>query len=383
MKLLGWMHRKFRQNNGETAKDISMGYTGHSSMDDLQYYPKGPYSGGGGGNKPFGKSQRDHHYLRNSFTSLDSARVEEEDLEEDPSPELNELFHGFLAIGTLGTDPISTTEPATPTFSISVDHIAEKETEVTENELKLINDELEKVLGTESRDSCNLSSGRNSQVSAGRISHCSAITLAGKTIESAETYGNIGTITCPLQNYLFGSAIGLPETDLNSAPAKKDQRTSLGELFQKARQTEDSSVTKSEKRIDKETDRSAVHLVKKMLKKKIAHASGKNSAVDSTKLHKILQIFNRKVHPENSATPPQKGRNEIKDRTNSGGPRPSAEDIIIYPHDHDHLHDRGWGCREVEGDHHVHVSQLTKSTNDATGNELWVKSDANYLVLEL
>lgn len=258
------------------------GFTGQPSLDDLQYYPKGSY-----GWKPFSKAQRDN-YLRNSFTSLEAARVEEEDLEEEPTNALAELFHGFLAIGTLGTEPI-TTDPATPTFSISVDHIAEKETEVTENELKLINDELEKVLGAEGRDdSCNVSSGRNSHVSAGRnshvsagrISHCSTITLSGKPIESAETYGN-GAITCPLQSYLFGSAIGLPDT---APPVRREQRTSLGELFQKTKQTEENSGTKSdrgEKRTEKETDKSAVHVMKKMLKRRIIHASSRSTTANS------------------------------------------------------------------------------------------------------
>ncbi|GFQ06698.1 hypothetical protein PHJA_002813800 [Phtheirospermum japonicum] len=266
MKLLGWMHRKLRQNTNETTpKDFPIG---QSSLDDLHCYQKGNY-----GSKPFGRAQRGN-YHRNSFTSLESARVDHED---DPEDDITELFHGFLAIGTLGTEQF-TSNPATPTFSISVDHIAEKETEVTENELKLINDELEKVLGDD------VSSGRNSQVSAGRISYCSAITLSGKpNIESADT--------CPLQSYLFGSAIGVAET---AAPVRKEQRTSLGELFQKTKQADENCATKSEKRVEKETDKSAVHVMKKMLKKRIVHASSKSSTagttIDSTtaekKLHK-------------------------------------------------------------------------------------------------
>lgn len=117
------------------------------------------------------KTQRDNH-LRKSFAGLEAAaRADHYDLEEESSAALSELFHGFLAIGTLGTDPLLD-DPSTPTFSISVENIAEKDTEVTENELKLINDELEKVLGAEAKDdTCNLSSGRNSYVSTGRSSH--------------------------------------------------------------------------------------------------------------------------------------------------------------------------------------------------------------------
>ncbi|KAK6139138.1 hypothetical protein DH2020_027118 [Rehmannia glutinosa] len=360
------------------------GFTGQSSLDDIQCYPKGNY-----GSKPFSKSQRDN-YLRNSFTSLEAARVEQEDLEEEPAAAITELFHGFLAIGTLGREPIST-DPATPTFSISVDHIAEKETEVTENELKLINDELEKVLGAEGRDeSCNASSGRNSHVSAGRMSHCSTITLSGKPIESAETYAN-GPIVCPLQSYLFGTAIGLPDT---VPSARKEQRTSLGELFQKTKQAEDNSGTKwdrGEKRTEKETDKSAVHAMKKMLKRRTIHASSRSSTatqggiIDSTtaetKLQKILHIFNRKVHPENSTSCHQTHKptkNEIKNNnthlvaSDSGGLRPSTEDIIIYPQQAISK-ESTWSCKNQS-----HLPQLTKCSGDTIGNELWVKTDADY-----
>ncbi|KAL0385326.1 UNVERIFIED_CONTAM: protein LAZY 1, partial [Sesamum radiatum] len=323
------MHRKFRQNSNETPKDFSIGFTGQPSLDDLQCYPKGSYCG-----KSLGKAQKDN-YRRNSFTCLEAARVEEEELEEEPAAALTELFHGFLAIGTLGRESI-TTDPATPTFSISVDHIAEKETEVTENELKLINDELEKVLGAEGRDeSCNVSSGRNSHVSAGRMSHCSTITLSGKPIESAETCGN-GAIICPLQSYLFGSAIGLPDT---APPVRREQRTSLGELFQKTKQASVMEPSQTE----------------------------------------ILHIFNRKVHPENSTSCHQSHKptkNEINNNThltasNIVGLRPSAEDIIIYPQQAISK-ENTWSHKNQS-----HLPQLTKSSGDIAGNEFWVKTDAD------
>lgn len=258
--------------------------TGQPSLDDQQCYPKPTY-----GAKPFRHGQRDH--LRKSFAGLEAARVEEEDYEEESSAAISELFHGFLAIGTLGSDT-NIPDPSTPTFGISVENITEKETEVTENELKLINDELEKVLVAEAKeDGCNDSSGRNSHVSNGRSSHGSTITLSGKPIEGAETNGN-GFTVCPLQGYLFGSAIELSET---TAVAKKEHRTSLGELFQRTKLAEENSGSKcerEEKRTDKEADKSAVHIMKKMLKKKMLHASrSSNAGVDSasaeTKLHKV------------------------------------------------------------------------------------------------
>lgn len=165
---------------------------------------------------------------------------------------------------------------------------------------------MEKVLGAEAKEEgCNdssgrnshVSTGRNSHVSTGRSSHGSTITLSGKPIEGPDTNGN-GTIVCPLQGYLFGSAIELSET---TTVAKKENRTSLGELFQRTKITEEnfgSKYDKDEKRTDKEGDKSAVHLMKKMLKKKMLNASRSSTAatggnIDSasaeTKLHKVRQ----------------------------------------------------------------------------------------------
>ncbi|KAL3500994.1 hypothetical protein ACH5RR_035443 [Cinchona calisaya] len=391
MKLLGWMHRKFWQNSNEPFKDFSIG---QPSLDDLQY-PKPNYF-----TKPLIRGQRDNQ-LRKSFASLDTPRGDEDDLEEDTSAALSELFHGFLAIGTLGTEPVIN-DPSTPTFSISVENIMEKETEVTENELKLINDELEKVLGAD--ESCNLSSGRNSHastgrnshVSTGRSSHCSTVTIGGKPIESAENNGN-GTIVCPLQGYLLGTAIGLPET---TPTAKKEHRISLGELFQKTKLTEENSGAKpdrEERKPDKETDKSTVFLVKKMLKKKILHASSRNSMTASggttdsasaeTKLHKILHIFHRKIHPESSTAaqksnkPTQVGvRSDVTYRRPYiiGGSEPSDEDIIITPYQALSKEQ----LRRFKSQSNPPQLSVNGGNPFGTG-EHWIKTDSDYLVLEL
>ncbi|KAG8641596.1 protein LAZY 1 isoform X2 [Manihot esculenta] len=384
MKLLGWMHRKFRQNSSEPLKDFAIG---QPSLDDQQYYAKPNY-----GTRSFKQAQKDH--LRKSFAGMEAARIEEEeeeDYEEESSAAISELFHGFLAIGTLGSDPVNT-NPSTPTFAISVENITEKETEVTENELKLINDELEKVLVAEED---NDSSGRNSYVSAGRSSQGSTITLSGKPIEGQETNVNESTV-CPLQGYLFGSAIELSET---TTVAKKENRTSLGELFQRTKIAEENSGGKcerDEKRIEKEADKSTVHLMKKMLKKKMSHASSRSSAAAAggtvdpalaeTKLHKILQMFHRKVHPESStsarkADKPQK--NENKKSTNNGGHNNGSqmlldEDITVLPQ-------RALSKRSIRRyKSQSNPPQFTLSSSDSNGSrEYWIKTDADYLVLEL
>lgn len=72
----------------------------------------------------------------------------------------------------------------------------------------------------------NVSSGtgRKSHANAGR----STITLSGKPMEGTESSVN-GPIICPLQGYLFGTSMGMPETIV----PKKEKKTSLGELFKK------------------------------------------------------------------------------------------------------------------------------------------------------
>ncbi|KAI3811154.1 hypothetical protein L1987_20871 [Smallanthus sonchifolius] len=73
-----------------------------------------------------------------------------------------------------------TNEPATPTFATYFEYNVGNETEAKENELKLIADELEKVLESIRK-------------------------------ENEDENNEIGAAVCPLQDYLFGSVIELPE----------------------------------------------------------------------------------------------------------------------------------------------------------------------------
>ncbi|KAL8121391.1 protein LAZY 1-like [Apium graveolens] len=379
MTLLGWMHRKLRQNSGETLKEFSIG---QQSLDKQQhYYSKPNYC-----STTLSKTQRDNH-PRKSYSSLKSAG--NKDLGEEPYA-FSELSHGFLAIGTLGADQVIA-DPLTPIYSISVESLTDEETGVTESELRLINEELVKVLGAD----CYKSSGtsRNSHANAGRSSQGSTITLSGKPVEGTENSVN-GPITCPLQGYLLGTAMGMPETTV----PKKIHKTSLGELFQKTKMAEENSEIKyeiGEKRAEKEEDRSAAKLLKKLLKKKTIHASSRSSTssggtTDSAtaykKRTKILRMFHRKVHPEITAETEKidKLQENGKVKNMSEGINSDANqlhpDKDITTYHHRLLSREGTGpCKSQSN-----LPLGTLDANDSYGNrEHWIKTDTNYLVLEL
>ncbi|XP_058774229.1 protein LAZY 1-like [Vicia villosa] len=221
MKLLEWIHRKLGQNSTRPSK----------------------------------------HLL------IAAAAVDEEEEQEAWN---DGIFPGFLAIGTLGLDPSST-----PTFSICVDDIiTEGDDDVTENELKLINDELEKVLVlTNSSDDID-SSGRNSH---------------GSSSGESNTF-------CPLQGYLFGSAFELSATSMVAVSKNKEQqqqqhqseRTSLAELFQRSKLEDENSLVGGK---DDDTDNDKVEAMKINVKKKrMVHAF--DSASADRKLHyKVPHTF--------------------------------------------------------------------------------------------
>lgn len=169
--------------------------------------------------------------------------------------EIPELFPGFLTIGTLGIS-----EPGTPTFAVSLDDMSEKIIEVTADELKLINDELEKFLEVESDEEGFNGTSRNSCGSA--ITFCSKRT----EVPRGEEQGN--KPICPLQAYLFGSSVELQETGTE----KKTKKTSLAQLFQETKQADGDGTPYVEQYeigevTAKQAYKSSKRLMKKMLKK--------------------------------------------------------------------------------------------------------------------
>ncbi|KAL7587923.1 hypothetical protein Lser_V15G40918 [Lactuca serriola] len=294
MKLLDWMQHKFHQTSNEHLITEFAPRNSCASLTDLQYYPKSQYCYP----KAQSNKQREKHF-RKSFACIESARSDKDQNEQEPSDEV--LFHGFLAIGTLAI-----TEPETPTFATSVENITWKETEATENELNVINGELEKVLRSEGKEE------------------------GGEKKED-------GAVVCPLQTYLFGSVVGLPETTTR----KKEHRASLGELFQRTKMEEKETVGPKNNDGEKRKEKSAVHLMKKILKGRTLYPGSADK-----KPSKLQRMFHRKVHPENGA--------------------PKSDDLSLFPL--------------------VDTSKKGENfcTSDSDGNrECWIKSDTEYLVLEV
>lgn len=156
----------------------------------------------------------------------------------------------------------SASESVTPTFATPLENLTEQKPEVTENDLKLISYELERFLEAETREGLCPSSARDS--------HVSTITLGGWGMEASEDEEYCATVVCPLQEYLLGSSVEVPQM---STEAKKE-KTSLQELFHKTKMTE--NFEKSE--IDpKQKRKSATASMKKIIKKLYASSKSPTS----------------------------------------------------------------------------------------------------------
>uniref|UniRef100_M1BSQ6 Uncharacterized protein n=1 Tax=Solanum tuberosum TaxID=4113 RepID=M1BSQ6_SOLTU len=160
----------------------------------------------------------------------------------------DEIFPGFLAIGTLGNYETTNTDPPTPTFPMHVE---------TEKELKFINDELEKFLEE-------------------KVNEEFAFEPSERTMEE-----------CPLQKYLLGSSVESQEI-IESEVKLKQQKGFIEELFKKK--------NKDKKKKD------AVHFMKKVLQNLLPKSKSSNvtaSVSSRKKLPQVLKMFYRKVHPVN------------------------------------------------------------------------------------
>ncbi|PPR99703.1 hypothetical protein GOBAR_AA20961 [Gossypium barbadense] len=256
MKFLGWTWHKLQQSNIEPFKDFRIGnyctcLSAYSSFNEQDSHPKSTSSCGYGSRYTTQRKQE-------SENSTDFKAGEVDNFGDETSTD-------FLTIGTLASE-WAIGEPVTPRFTMFLENITEGKTEVTENDFKVINDELEKFLGPEAEE-------HGSHESSGRNSLVSTIALNGEPTQevSAEEYGK--AIVCPLQGYLFGSSIELPETRFQ---VKKEKAT-LAELFYGTKIADESTMEKcgKEEMQTKQTSKPLKHFIKKILK--MLHASSRSS----------------------------------------------------------------------------------------------------------
>ncbi|CAL0323285.1 unnamed protein product [Lupinus luteus] len=297
-----------------------------------------------------------------SYSGFDYS-IEEHTPQEETHAVISEIFKGFLTIGTLGAETV-TNEPGTPTFSMPLENM---HAEVTENELKLISHELEKFLVAEKEESYYESSRRNSYVSI--------VTLSDEKLidgSEAEDYGNRSL--CPLQGYLLGSSVELKEKR-----EVRKERVSLAELFNRTK-----TITATRDSIEmKKTHKSAIQIMKKMLKKvngssKSTNISGDDAVSSSTnkKLQKVLGMFHRKVYPENTMKAKDfikshKGKNKSVPDEYDNGDLTNLEKSRV----HSDAKPRKWSqqcksnCKSLQ-----HGISCSSSIGN---NEHWIKTDAN------
>ncbi|CAL5368593.1 unnamed protein product [Camellia sinensis] len=375
MKLLGWMHRKLRQNSIEPFKEFTTGnfcscLSTQPSLYEQECYTKPTFSSV--------NSRQSQGGYQKSSSELKTKSIEEV-YEEKSSITISMPFDGFLMIGTLGSEPIIT-EPPTPTFPMPVEKITEKETEVTENELKLINDELEKFLEAEAKEVGDDLSERSS--------HVSIITICGKQIEGEDTEEDGDMVVCPLQGYLFGSPVEVPET---STELKKE-RTTLGQLFKRTDMMYDNSTDKCEKEENHAKRTYATCFIKKMLKRLQFCSTGQAASAASSaaadavstkrKLPKVLRMLHKKVHPERTAAEKEYtkshkydiSKNSIDGGYNKGG-------LTLQKKINTRSPLRGMSKKEVTN---LDLSHKSFSSSGLTQKkEHWIKTDADYSILGL
>ncbi|KAH8483899.1 hypothetical protein H0E87_028348 [Populus deltoides] len=238
----------------------------------------------------------------------------------------SDLFHGFLASGTLGSEP-TTSEPATPAFPVSLENMTEEKMKMTENDLKLVNNELVKFLEAEEEET------------------------------------------------RFGA---------------KKEKVSLEEIFRTTKVTDEipSENEVKEEMQAKKTHKSAKYFIKKILTKfqstsgnptPSAGDEASNSVSTKKKLNKVLKMLHRKVHPENPLAEKEFMKSHIDKTMNTLNEGGYNADLMHQVKDKRKFLP---GSKSIDGVQ-SHMNNLKvpyyghSCSNSRANGEYWIKTDAD------